>query len=240
MLIYINISISEPIFVNRYKNSVDCFLKLIKTEGFVGMYRGLLPQLLGVAPEKAIKLTINDMLRKAFTVQDSVTGESKISLPLEVLSGGCAGACQVLVTNPLEITKIRLQVQGETARLLSAAGKPVPKPQSAFSIVQDLGLAGLYKGAAACLARDIPFSAIYFPAYAYLKNQLQSETGTSAGNLLLAGAGAGVPGKYVVVAVVVVVVVVVSTMKGKKVDLFLYHNIASFLTFISIHTYTIK
>uniref|UniRef100_A0A3Q2LEN1 Solute carrier family 25 member 13 n=1 Tax=Equus caballus TaxID=9796 RepID=A0A3Q2LEN1_HORSE len=40
-----------------YKNSFDCFKKVLRYEGFFGLYRGLLPQLLGVAPEKAIKLT---------------------------------------------------------------------------------------------------------------------------------------------------------------------------------------
>lgn len=59
---------------------------------------------------------------------------------------------------------------------------------------------GLYKGAAACLARDIPFSAIYFPAYAAMKECLSAggEDGDtiSAGHLLLAGAGAGVPAAF--------------------------------------------
>lgn len=190
-----------------YTNSIDCFRQTIKSEGFIGLYRGLLPQLVGVAPEKAIKLAVNDMLREAFTVSDIETGEAKIHFPLEVLSGGCAGACQVLVTNPLEITKIRLQIQGETSRLLKAAGKPVPTPQSALSIVKELGFVGLYKGAAACLIRDIPFSAIYFPAYAALKRwivMLKSENngglsrgvGPDATTLLLAGTAAGVPAAF--------------------------------------------
>jgi solute carrier family 25 aspartate/glutamate transporter 12/13 len=42
-----------------YKNSVDCFKKVIRHEGVKGLYRGLAPQLVGVAPEKAIKLTVN-------------------------------------------------------------------------------------------------------------------------------------------------------------------------------------
>ncbi len=33
------------------------------------------------------------------------------------MSGGCAGASQVIFTNPLEIVKIRLQVQGESLSL---------------------------------------------------------------------------------------------------------------------------
>lgn len=41
-----------------YKNSWDCFKKVLRHEGFSGLYRGLVPQLMGVAPEKAIKLTV--------------------------------------------------------------------------------------------------------------------------------------------------------------------------------------
>ncbi|CAG2068891.1 unnamed protein product, partial [Timema podura] len=40
-----------------YRNSWDCCKKVIRHEGFFGLYRGLVPQLMGVAPEKAIKLT---------------------------------------------------------------------------------------------------------------------------------------------------------------------------------------
>ena len=41
-----------------YKNSFDCFKKVVRHEGVRGLYRGLAPQLVGVAPEKAIKLTV--------------------------------------------------------------------------------------------------------------------------------------------------------------------------------------
>lgn len=41
-----------------YRNSIDCFKKVIRHEGATGLYRGLVPQLMGVAPEKAIKLTV--------------------------------------------------------------------------------------------------------------------------------------------------------------------------------------
>ena len=42
-----------------YRNSLDCFKKVIRHEGVFGLYRGLIPQLMGVAPEKAIKLTVS-------------------------------------------------------------------------------------------------------------------------------------------------------------------------------------
>ncbi|KAK8384570.1 hypothetical protein O3P69_014268 [Scylla paramamosain] len=163
-----------------YRNSFDCFKKVIRHEGFVGLYRGLIPQLIGVAPEKAIKLTVNDLVRDKLTDK-----KGNISLASEIIAGGCAGGSQVVFTNPLEIVKIRLQVAGEIA----TAQKP-----SALMVVKDLGLFGLYKGVRACLLRDVPFSAIYFPVYAHSKWLLADENGyNSPWSLLIAGAIGGVP-----------------------------------------------
>jgi solute carrier family 25 aspartate/glutamate transporter 12/13 len=98
-------------------------------------------------------------------------------------------------TNPLEIVKIRLQVQGEVAK---NAVEVAPK-RSAMWIVRNLGLAGLYKGASACLLRDVPFSMIYFPTYSNLKTGLFGESPThklGVLQLLTAGAIAGMPAAY--------------------------------------------
>ncbi|KAF2751920.1 calcium-binding mitochondrial carrier protein-like protein Aralar1 [Sporormia fimetaria CBS 119925] len=173
-----------------YKNSIDCAKKVIRNEGFKGLYSGVLPQLVGVAPEKAIKLTVNDLVRGKFT--DKSTGN--IWWGAEVFAGGMAGGCQVVFTNPLEIVKIRLQVQGEVAK--SVDGTP---RRSAMWIVRNLGLMGLYKGASACLLRDVPFSAIYFPTYSHLKRDWFGESPQkSLGvlQMLTAGAIAGMPAAY--------------------------------------------
>jgi solute carrier family 25 (mitochondrial aspartate/glutamate transporter), member 12/13 len=60
--------------------------------------------------------------------------------------------------NPLEIVKIRLQMQGEAATVARAAGRAVAPQLSTLHIVRELGLIGLYRGASACFLRDIPFS----------------------------------------------------------------------------------
>ncbi|XP_062125955.1 calcium-binding mitochondrial carrier protein Aralar1 isoform X2 [Drosophila sulfurigaster albostrigata] len=163
-----------------YRNSWDCFKKVIRHEGVLGLYRGLLPQLMGVAPEKAIKLTVNDFVRDKFT-------DKRSNIPVwgEVIAGGCGGAAQVIFTNPLEIVKIRLQVAGEIA-----GGSKI----SALSVVRELGFFGLYKGAKACLLRDVNFSAIYFPTYAHIKGAFADKDGyNSPVSLLAAGAIAGIP-----------------------------------------------
>ncbi|KIW00125.1 hypothetical protein, variant [Verruconis gallopava] len=175
-----------------YNNSIDCARKVLKNEGVRGLYSGVMPQMVGVAPEKAIKLTVNDLVRGK--LMDKKTGN--IWIGWEILAGGAAGGCQVIFTNPLEIVKIRLQVQGEIQK---SATESAPPKRSALWIVRNLGLVGLYKGASACLLRDIPFSAIYFPAYAHLKKDFFGESPQKklgVVQLLLAGAIAGMPAAY--------------------------------------------
>lgn len=177
-----------------YKNSFDCFGKVFRNEGLRGLYSGVLPQLVGVAPEKAIKLTVNDIVRGKFTEAKS----GNIPFWAEMLAGGSAGGCQVIFTNPLEIVKIRLQVQGEAIRAAAREGEQLKK-RTAIWIVRNLGLTGLYKGASACLLRDIPFSAIYFPSYAHLKKDFFGESPQKklgVLQLLTAGAIAGMPAAY--------------------------------------------
>jgi hypothetical protein len=86
-----------------------------------------------------------------------------------MLAGATAGLFQVIATNPMEITKIQLQLA--SSRIDSAS-----KPQGALQVVQKLGMKGLYKGTFATFARDVPFSLVFFSLQAFLK-----ERGTKAG-----------------------------------------------------------
>ncbi|CCF56502.1 hypothetical protein KAFR_0B02040 [Kazachstania africana CBS 2517] len=182
--------------LTKYKNSIDCLIKVYSREGIKGLFSGLGFQLLGVAPEKAIKLTINDFLRNKLTDKRNAS----IKLPNEVFAGAIAGACQVLVTNPIEIVKIKLQVRSEyLAEADSIYGKA-----NGLHIIKKLGFPGLYRGITACLMRDVPFSAIYFPTYAHLKKDIFHFDPNKPGKrkrlktweLLTAGALAGMPAAF--------------------------------------------
>jgi len=152
-----------------YKGGFDCFKKIIAKEGAPGLYRGLVPNLIGVTPEKAIKLAVNDITREKLA--------SRLKVPVDqlptsygMLAGATAGFCQVIATNPMEIVKIRMQVAGSTS--LPGEAKP-----SSLQIFRELGLRGLYKGTPATLLRDVPFSIMFFPSHAYLKQKFADSEG---------------------------------------------------------------
>ncbi|KAI6195726.1 Calcium-binding carrier protein Aralar1 [Aphelenchoides besseyi] len=157
-----------------YKNSWDCFKKVVKFEGVLGLYRGLLPQIIGVAPEKAIKLTMNDFVRDKLTGKDGripLIGGNRCRW-----NGGCksSGLHESI---------------GDLAGELRGVQKV-----GVGSVLRELGFLGLYKGARACFLRDVPFSAIYFPAYAHVKQYTADDQGLNGPGSLFASAFiAGVP-----------------------------------------------
>jgi len=137
--------------------------------GYFGMYRGSAVNILLITPEKAIKLAANDFFRHKLTRPDG-------SLPVsrEMVAGGCAGLCQIVVTTPMELLKIQLQDAGRVAAQMKAAGQStahLPKI-SALSVTKELlatkGIFGLYRGTKATMLRDVSFSMVYFPLFANL------------------------------------------------------------------------
>ncbi|KAI4489608.1 hypothetical protein M0802_010942 [Mischocyttarus mexicanus] len=152
-----------------YSSMFDCFKKTYKAEGYFGMYKGSGVNILLITPEKAIKLTANDTFRHYLS-----TGPGQ-QLPLqrEMLAGGLAGACQIVITTPMELLKIQMQDAGRVAAAAKESGKTVPKV-SALSLTKDLlkqrGILGLYQGTGATALRDVTFSIIYFPLFARLND----------------------------------------------------------------------
>mmetsp|Transcript_11156 Transcript_11156/g.23517 ORF Transcript_11156/g.23517 Transcript_11156/m.23517 type:complete len:327 (+) Transcript_11156:559-1539(+) len=169
------------------KAAVDIF----RTAGIIGFYRGALVNVMGIAPEKTIKLGVNDFMRGCITSQVGC-------LPLggEVVAGGLAGLCQVVATNPLEVIKVRIQTSNDEKT----------KPLSIVEVFNDVGgFGGLYKGADACAMRDVVFSAFLFPAFAHAKVAVPIYLAAVLGGVepshflsnLLAGSVAAAPAAFI-------------------------------------------
>lgn len=147
--------------------------------GISGFYRGLIPTALMVAPEKAIKLGVNDYLRDVFCNFD----RTKETIPQQVTAGALTGIVQVAVTNPMEIIKIRLQMSNGL---------------TPFMAVRELGFRGLYTGSAVTMMRDVPYNIIFFLTYIQLKRALTSSDGeVSRQRILGSGVAAGMVAAFV-------------------------------------------
>merc|ERR1712227_502805 len=124
--------------------------------GLLGLYGGCAINLLLITPEKAIKLVVNDKMRTRLTDKDG-----NLSVQKQIIAGATAGACQCIITSPMEMFKIA----GQT-------GVPVGemwRQRTAGRIGALSKMQGVYTGFCATLLRDIPFSMIYFPAYAVVR-----------------------------------------------------------------------
>ncbi|KAJ3257786.1 hypothetical protein HK103_004254 [Boothiomyces macroporosus] len=111
----------------------------------------------GIIPEKAIKLAVNDYAREYWGRRLNIHPD-ELPLSYGMLSGATAGFCQVIATNPMEIVKIQLQLAGLQGNSLSAS-----------NVVKEMGIKGLYRGTTATLARDVPFSIVFFSLVSLFK-----------------------------------------------------------------------
>ncbi|KNE67875.1 hypothetical protein AMAG_12592 [Allomyces macrogynus ATCC 38327] len=113
----------------------------------------------------------------------------------EMLAGGMACSVAAAVTNPMDVVKIRMQVQraeAHEAHLGVSAIKYRGFYQSMTKIVAEEGLLGLIlPGMAACLIREFSYSGIRFGLYSHVKELYGVGKGNDGDVGLLAKLAAG-------------------------------------------------
>ncbi|KAG0245805.1 hypothetical protein BGX31_006097 [Mortierella sp. GBA43] len=146
----------------QYRGGLDCFRQVVAKEGVRGLYRGIVPNLIGITPEKAIKLAVNDFTREYLAERSNVS-EDKLAIKYGMLAGATAGFCQVIATNPMEIVKIQMQVAG-SQKLEPGEQRPTAMGilqgadkdgKISFSVVLGAGLASGVVAASAVTPADV-------------------------------------------------------------------------------------
>mmetsp|Transcript_19971 Transcript_19971/g.70660 ORF Transcript_19971/g.70660 Transcript_19971/m.70660 type:complete len:324 (-) Transcript_19971:135-1106(-) len=120
---------------------------VVRTGGLRGLYGGVLPNIVGVMPEKAIKLGVNDSIRDYLSPD-----RSRETVKHQVTAGVITALVQASITNPYEVLKIAGQ---------SGLG--------AMDTLSTIGVRGLYKGIGVTILRDVPYNALFFPLYEFGK-----------------------------------------------------------------------
>ena len=112
------------------------------------------------------------------------------------LGGVGTGAIQSLLLSPVELVKIRLQLQ----RRNYGGTQPTNCPKGPMSVIKSIwkteGLRGIYRGLTITALRDAPAHGVYFWTYEYMREQLhpgcRKSGQESLTTMLMAGGLAGV------------------------------------------------
>jgi len=175
-----------------YTGAVDVVKKTIARDGALGMYRGMVPPLLGVTPIFAVSFWGYDLGKKLIYAATPDRKDLNLSTTEYAVAGFISAVPQTFVAAPVERAKVLLQVQGQ--------GGAEQKYKGVFDVIRVLykegGLRSLFRGTGATLARDGPGSAAYFAAYEVTKKALtpagSSPSDLNLGAVIFAGGMAGV------------------------------------------------
>lgn len=139
-------------------STTEVFRDIMKHEGWKGLFRGNLVNVIRVAPARAVELFVFETVNKKLTPK--LGEDSKIPIPASLLAGACAGVSQTLLTYPLELVKTRLTIQrGVYKGILDAFVK----------IIREEGPTELYRGLAPSLIGVVPYAATNYFAYDSLR-----------------------------------------------------------------------
>ncbi|GAB5593389.1 hypothetical protein Unana1_08289 [Umbelopsis nana] len=140
-------------------------IRIYRNEGGIfGLYRGLWPTLLGVAPYVALNFQCYEVLKMHLLPAD----REAPSVSRKLICGALAGSIAQTVTYPLDVLRRRMQVTGMSSMQYKYRGTW----DATKTMVQKEGFRGLYKGMIPNYLKVAPAISISFVTYEWCKEIL--------------------------------------------------------------------
>lgn len=149
---------------------VQCLRHIVEHEGPRALFKGLGPNLVGVAPSRAIYFCAYSQSKTAL---NSVF--SPDTAIVHILSASCAGFVACSATNPIWFVKTRLQLD------YTRSGQRLTASQCIRRIYRQSGLRGFYKGITASYW-GISETVVHFVIYEAIKAKLLMRRASSDGD----------------------------------------------------------
>lgn len=168
---------SRPSTSLQSLSATSTALNIVRNEGVSALWSGLRPTLIMSIPSTVLYFSLYE------TSRDTLNQYMPAAYATTIAGGGARLAASVMVA-PIELVRTRIQAGNESSGTLAAIR----------GVVQNEGATGLWRGFGATLARDVPFSCIYWFSYELLRRQAleQSPNGDlSMAATFTAGASAG-------------------------------------------------
>jgi len=174
----------------RYSGTWNCFTEIVKKESFGGLFKGILSPLYGQVFINTIVFGIHGNTLK--WLNDN-------SIRSQFIAGAVAGGVQSIVCSPVELVKIRFQMQGEGVQLLSTVKDQRFVYKSFLECLMKIykyenGFRGVFRGLNLTIWREVPSFGVYFSSYEYLcrKTNAYDNNTVSIPKLFLSGGIAGI------------------------------------------------
>ncbi|KAJ8609373.1 hypothetical protein MRB53_039138 [Persea americana] len=143
--------------IDTLKTRLQAAGGFLQNGGYKGLYKGMGSIAAGSAPGAALFFFTYETCKKRLPIHDPAL--------LAIASGMIGETLACLIRTPTEVVKQRAQA----TRLSSM--------HHLRAILNDNGLRGLYRGFSGTLIRELPFVAIQFPLWEYLKRAAVRERG---------------------------------------------------------------
>lgn len=166
-----------------YNSSRECIKATLRNDGALGLYRGVLPPLIGVTPMFAVSFWGYDLGKRLIQKSGSKQNGDSMTIGQVSAAGFFSAIPTTAIAAPFERVKVMMQIQDGKSSMVAVVKK----------MYSEGGLASIFKGSLATLARDGPGSAVYFATYEYLKQKWSAPgQDLSIGAITMAGGFAGV------------------------------------------------
>ena len=181
----------------HYRSTLHAIATIARSEGLRGVYRGYGATVASFGPYSAFYLSIYDQLKQQMTRRlgsqhtpalhprsspssSSSPASSAPSLPFTayLACGFISGGTAALITNPLDMAKLRLQVQRAGGGLQFGYRNLL---HGVREVVREEGVRGLWKGAGARVAFFAPSSALNIAIFDSVKAHLNQKLAQGSG-----------------------------------------------------------
>jgi solute carrier family 25 protein 39/40 len=140
----------------RFTGTVDAFVKIARYEGVTSLWSGLPPTLVMAVPATIVYFTTYDQLKYMMGYQEFDPSTQYVP----IWAGTTARVLTTTIISPLELIRTKMQSEQLSYRQVGVALR---------SSMEQGGVRSLMRGLGPSLLRDLPFSALYWYGYEYMK-----------------------------------------------------------------------
>ncbi|KHG27841.1 Mitochondrial uncoupling 4 [Gossypium arboreum] len=123
--------------------------------------------------------------------------ETRTRTGIKILLTSLSAMVAETSTFPIDLTKTRLQLHGESQPLSSSTRRPTNSFRVAAGIVRDQGASGLYKGLSPAIIRHLFYTPIRIVGYENLRNLVSADGSLSLSSKALVGGISGAIAQFV-------------------------------------------